>query len=130
MVTLKEIEAHAFKDPVTHDKLYAQWLEEHGIKPMSSIGYELMRYIERLEAQVKPLTWTTTKPSKPGWYWARWPKQPQLGPEILEVTQPDGPDTDTLAIGHRPCNCTLQEYIDDQGPVEWQGPLEPQEVQP
>jgi hypothetical protein len=75
------------------------------------------------------MTWTTTKPTKPGWYWVRWPKQPQLGPEILEVTQPDGPDTDTLEIGYRPCNCTLQEYIDDQGPVEWQGPLEPQEVQ-
>jgi len=84
---------------------------------------------QELEVDHEVMTWTTTKPTKPGWYWVRWPKQPQLGPEILEVTQPDGPDTDTLEIGYRPCNCTLQEYIDDQGPVEWQGPLEPQEVQ-
>ena len=72
------------------------------------------------------MEWTTERPTKPGWYWARWPKQPQFGPEILEITQPNGPDTD-LAVDSRPFDWNLDEYIEDEGPVEWQGPLEPKE---
>ena len=72
------------------------------------------------------MEWTTEKPTKPGWYWARWPKQPHLGAEILEITQPDGPDTDTLEVGNR-FDYALDSYIAEYEPVEWQGPLEPTE---
>jgi len=71
--------------------------------------------------------WSIDRPTQPGWYWARWPEQPQFGPEILEITQPNGPDTDDLEVGHRPFNETLDDYIQKNGPVEWQGPLEPKE---
>ena len=73
------------------------------------------------------MTWTTQKPTKPGWYWYRWPSNPQLGAEIIEITQPDGPDTDTLGMGNPYCGWTLDEYLAEHGPVEWQGPLEPTE---
>lgn len=73
------------------------------------------------------MKWTSEKPRIPGWYWARWLNQPQLGAEILLITQPNGPDTDDLEIDYRPCNETLEEYIEREGQVEWQGPLEPEE---
>ncbi len=69
--------------------------------------------------------WTKDQPTTPGWYWARWPKEPQLGPEILEITQPDGPDTDTLQVANRPFEYALDSYIAEYEPVEWQGPIEP-----
>lgn len=73
------------------------------------------------------MEWTTVKPSRPGWYWARWPERPQFGAVVLLITQPNGPDTDDLEIDYPPCNETLEEYVAREGPVEWQGPLEPQE---
>lgn len=69
------------------------------------------------------LTWTTEKPTKPGWYWARWPKLPQFGPEIVLVEQPCGPDTDYFEIHDVP----LCEYIEANGVMEWQGPIKPEE---
>ena len=69
------------------------------------------------------LTWTRERPTYAGWYWVRWPKQPQYGPEIVLIEQPNGPDTDYLEIRDVP----LHEYIDIEGGVEWQGPLEPEE---
>lgn len=45
-----------------------------------------------------------------------------VGPEILEITQPNGPDTD-LHVGH--WDEPVDEYLAEHGPCEWQGPLEP-----
>lgn len=55
MVTLKDIEAAlADKNYVHADYLTAQWWKDR-----------------RLEEQAKPSTWTTVKPTTPGWYWWR-----------------------------------------------------------
>jgi hypothetical protein len=59
--------------------------------------------------------WTLDKPTKPGWYWYR---EPRLGPEVVEVYQPNGPDTDYLEIN----DCPLSAFNG-----EWQGPLVPNE---
>ena len=55
------------------------------------------------------MSWTTEKPSKPGWYWYR---ESKGEPEILSLYKDDG----QLLIS----GIGLQEF-----PVEWAGPLEP-----
>lgn len=68
MVTLNDIETTQGEVP----QVIEQWFADRGIGPLSSNRtIELMRHIERLEAQVKSSTWTTVKPTKPGWYWWR-----------------------------------------------------------
>lgn len=70
------------------------------------------------------MTWTTERPTKAGWYWVRWPKQPKYGPEIFEITMPNGPDTEEwLEVN----GLEVSVYIKNYGPIEWQGPLEPEE---
>ena len=84
---------------------------------------DVRSYIAALQRRVE---WTTAKPTEHGYYWARWTKEPQLGPEILEIRQPNGPDTDYLEVGM--FDESLESYIANYGPVEWQGPLAPHEA--
>lgn len=67
--------------------------------------------------------WTTARPTVAGWYWVQWPDDLGLGAEILEVTQPHGPDTDYLEVNDTP----MDEYLAEYPSVEWQGPLTPGE---
>ena len=70
--------------------------------------------------------WTTERPKKAGWYWVQWPDDPCLGPEIVEVTQPHGPDTDYLEISLEISDVPMDEYLAEFPSVEFQGPLEPE----
>ena len=67
--------------------------------------------------------WTTERPTRAGWYWARWPNDPGLGAEILEVTQPHGPDTDYLEVN----DWSMDEYLKEYQSVEWQAVQGPRE---
>ena len=87
----------------------------------------LRAYIEQLEARMTASEaakkWTTARPTVAGWYWVQWPDDPWLGPEIFEITQPNGPDTDYLEVNDTP----MDEYIAEYPSVEFQGPLTPGE---
>lgn len=63
--------------------------------------------------------WSKERPTTAGWYWVKWLRFPQFGPEIREVVQPNGPDTDYLEVDDAP----IDEYITGCGPIEWAGPL-------
>lgn len=59
-----------------------------------------------------PLTWTTEKPTQPGWYW--WRNNSHFDPDILKVD----------VLGDRFVIDTDLDVLDTP-PGEWTGPLEP-----
>lgn len=61
------------------------------------------------------LTWTSTKPTTPGWYW--WRDAEENGPVIVQVFQPD--KDAPLFVEHI-------GWLDDEiMGGDWAGPLEP-----
>ena len=64
--------------------------------------------------------WTRKLPTKAGFYWYR---DRNCGPEPMAVYQPNGPDTDQLAVNEIP----LDEFPDES--AEWLGPISPTDRQ-
>lgn len=111
MVTLKKIEA-ARKDPSVKfpqfEQLARSWGPSRGL-PEHPSNRQFMRYIERLEEQVKPSVWTTEKPSRPGmWWWRSSDKQSQW---IEEIDLRDGRLASIGTAGH--------VFIDGEYGGEW-----------
>jgi len=63
------------------------------------------------------MTWTTDKPTKPGWYWYRPASDQNI--EVVEIARPHG-DLHIYMLGH-PDLCPPYEQVEG----EWAGPLEP-----
>ena len=69
--------------------------------------------------------WTREKPIAAGWYWWR-SLNGMIGPEIIQIDNTNGPDTDLEVIGpfgETPLDEWIAESEDEPG--EWQGPLSP-----
>ena len=67
---------------------------------------------------MEALKWTSTTPTKPGWYWKRhetWTSSPELETSIVHIRDYAG----ELCIG----NCPIEARV-NSGPVEWAGPIE------
>ena len=73
--------------------------------------------------------WTREKPTVAGWYWWR-SLNGMIGPEIIQIDNTNGPDTDLEVIGpfgETPLDEWIAESEDEPG--EWQGPLSPDSYQ-
>ena len=73
--------------------------------------------------------WTREKPIAAGWYWWR-SLNGMIGPEIIQIDNTNGPDTDLEVIGpfgETPLDEWIAESEDEPG--EWQGPLSPDSYQ-
>ena len=73
--------------------------------------------------------WTREKPTVAGWYWWR-SLNGMIGPEIIQIDNTNGPDTDLEVIGpfgETPLDEWIAESEDEPG--EWQGPLSPDSFQ-
>lgn len=68
------------------------------------------------------LTWTTDKPTKPGWYWLKWPDDDDTGKNItLTKVRFEFGKLEVYTIGNDEVD-PLSEFGDS---YQWAGPLEP-----
>lgn len=65
--------------------------------------------------------WTRERPQE-GWYWFQ-NYQAGFAPEVYTISQPNGPDTDELAVDNMD-DQPLDEFLEDYGPGEWAGPIQ------
>lgn len=73
--------------------------------------------------------WTTTPPTKPGWYWVRWKPDWCFADEIVRVRHKRGRCRDTGELVVCPTGTDAQYALDIA--LWWSGPIdEPEEPQP
>jgi len=74
-----------------------------------------------LEQAAQPV-WTTGVPKAPGAYWFQ-NYQAGFAPDVYTLSQPNGPDTEELAVDNMDGQ-PLDEFLADYGPGEWAGPIQ------
>lgn len=128
---------------ISKDKLI-DWLKQHRdyyhdgstmSEDASHFGeVAIKEVIEHVEQLPDSLPWTTDKPTKPGWYWARTSGKPVDETEIVRLTWMRGIDDqadaqDALVVHFNPGGWPFAHDVMKGIPLdelegEWYGPLE------